>query len=283
MYSKEIAKELTKIAVVLPGEALKVGQIIHFPFGRKGIWPFKKPAPRGSFNVITSLSELGLAVETSNWKKEPDPYIFASRKSVKIDFSIEGQGTVNPNVNANGTLKANFEKEGSVYFAAIDCERSDLLNLPSVQVDLEKHKNDIIWNETFLVTSITKADKALIMQSSTKSASLGISGDIKGLITKDRGDISADTKIGVENFKESSFIKPWSENVTVFMGLHRFTKKSFGFTPDIKTLTRNAPFEEFEIKTIAGELVNSKDDIFSLEEVSAFEILDDQDFQEMME
>ncbi|MEM8507685.1 MAG: hypothetical protein AAF717_07640 [Bacteroidota bacterium] len=282
MYSKEIAKELTKIAVVLPGEALEVGQVIHFPFGRKGVWPFRKPAPRGSFNIITSLDKLGIKITKSKWKKESDPYIFASRKSVKIDANFGAQGNIDPNVNAAGNLKASFEKEGAVYFAAIDCERTDLLDLQNVQIDLEKHKNEIIWNETFLVTSITRANRALIMQSSTNSANLNITGDVKGLITKSQGDISANAKIGVENFKESSFIKPWSENVTVFMGLHRFTKKSFGFTPSVETMSRSAPFEELEVKAIAGELVNSKDDVFALEEVSAFEILDDEDFKEML-
>lgn len=60
-YSKEIAKELAKIAVVLPGEPVEVGQIIYFPFGKKGIWPFRKPAPRGSLNIMTSLTELGIS------------------------------------------------------------------------------------------------------------------------------------------------------------------------------------------------------------------------------
>jgi len=283
-YSKEIAKELTKIAVVLPGEQLQVGQIIHFPFGRKGIWPFKKPAPRGSFNIITSLSELGLKnIKKSSWKKEPDPYIFSSKKSVKIDFSFDVQSKAAPKANAEGSLTVSFEKEGAVYFAAIDCERTDLLNLQDVQINLGNHKNDIIWNDTFLVTSVTRAEQALIMQSSTKSATLNISGDIKGLVTKQKPDISASSKIGVSSFKESSFIKPWSPKVEVFMGLHRFTKKTFGYKPNPKTMSRTSPFDTIEVSAIAGQLVNSSDDEYFLEPVSAFDILEDHDFAQMLE
>ncbi|UHO40601.1 hypothetical protein H5J24_11955 [Chryseobacterium capnotolerans] len=35
-YSTEIAKELGKIAVYLPGEIIEVGDIIKFPYGKTG-------------------------------------------------------------------------------------------------------------------------------------------------------------------------------------------------------------------------------------------------------
>lgn len=280
MYSKEVAKELTKIAVVLPGAPVEVGQIIHFPFGRRGIWPFRKPAPRGAFNVITTLSNLNVTPQISESDPDGDPYIFSSRRTVKIDADFGGQGNIAAGTNAEGSLTASFESEGSVYFAAIDCATTRITNLDQIQVDLEQHTNQIVWNETFLVTSVTVAKKALIMQSSTKSASLNVAGDVKGLVTRSGADISANAEIGVRNFKESSFIKPWSDNVTVFIGLHRFTKNTFGFQPE-SAISRMSPFETAEVNKMAGELVNSDDDKFSLEQVSALEILDDQDFNEL--
>jgi len=281
IYSKEVAKELTKIAVVLPGAPVEVGQIIYFPFGRRGIWPFKKSAPRGAFNIITTLENLGVTSKVSKADPDGDPYIFSSRKTVKIDVDLSIQGNVNPNATAAGKLQATFEAEGSVYFAAIDCKTTSILNLSEIQVDLKKNSHKIIWNETFLVTSVTIASKALIMQSSTKSGSLILEGDVKGLVTGKATDINGNAQIGVRNFKESSFIKPWSDNVTVFIGLHRFKKKYFAFEPDLK-VSRESSFESLEIKKIAGELVNSDNDDFKLESVSALEILDDDDFQALI-
>lgn len=279
-YSKEVAKELTKIAVVLPGAPVEVGQIIHFPFGKQGVWPFKKPAPRGAFNVITTLANLNVNPQVSQPDTDGDPYIFSSRRHVKIDADFNVQGDIPTGTSANGNLKATFESEGSVYFAAIDCKTTRITNLDQIQVDLNQHRNEIIWNETFLVTSITIASKALIMQSSTKSASLDVGGDIKGLITGSAADISANAQIGVKNFKESSFIKPWSDNVTIFFGLHRFTKNTFGYQPNLN-VSRQSPFETFEVNKMAGELVNSANDKLILEEVSALELLDENDFNEL--
>lgn len=279
-YSKEVAKELTKIAVVLPGAPVEVGQIIHFPFGKQGVWPFKKPAPRGAFNVITTLANLDVIPQIGPPDLDGDPYIFASRRHVKVDADFGATANLPTGTTVNGSLTANFESEGSVYFAAIDCRTTRITNLDQIQIDLNKHKNEIVWNETFLVTSVTVATKALIMQSSTKSASLNVGGDIKGLITGSATDISGNAQIGVRNFKESSFIKPWSDNVTVFFGLHRFTKSAFGYQPN-PVVSRMSPFETIEVNKIAGELVNTKNDKLILEEVSALELLDENDFNEL--
>lgn len=273
-YSKEVAKELTKIAVCLPGSPVSVGDVIFFPFGKKGIWPFKEPAPLGAFNLITSLTALGVNAAEAAPDKEPDPYIFASRKVVGVDFSLAVEG----GDSASGTLKASFKKDGSVYFAAVDCLTTRLADLSQVQVDLSAHTRDIIWRDTFLVTSVTTAAKALIMQSSTSSASLEVAGEIKGLVTGSASDISAKSSISINSFRDSSFIKPWSENVTVFIGLHRFKKKDFGYRPS-EHVHRLAAFEDVELAMIAGELVASDDDRFILEPVSALELLEQDDLE----
>lgn len=279
-YAKEIAKELTKIAVVLPGAPVEVGQIIHFPFGRQGIWPFKKAAPRGAFNVITTLANLDVEPQISESDVDGDPYIFASKKDVKIEADLGIQAGLPTGTSPNGSLKAKFSAEGSVYFSAIGCKTTRITNLDQIQIDLNNHKNDIVWNETFLVTSVTIASKALIMQSSSKSASLDVGGDIKGLTTGNAVDFSGDVNIAVRSFKDSSFIKPWSDNVTIFFGLHRFTKIAFGYQPN-PTISRMSPFETFEVNKMAGELVNSKNDKLILEEVSALELLDENDLTDL--
>lgn len=310
MYSKEVARELTKIAVVLPGAPVEVGQIVHFPFGKRRIWPFRKPAPRGSFNVISTLENLNIQPQISAPDGNGDPYIFSSRNSVKIDVDYgssgkEGgkskdikkdknndkiNGADRGNINdiniynegsTTGKLVASFSAEGAVYFAAIDCKTTRITNLDQIQVDLSKHRNEIVWDDTFLITSVTVAGKALIMQSGSNSASLNLTGNVKGLITGRGSDISVRTSIMIENFRESAFIKPWSDNVTIFIGLHRFTEKKFGFQPKLSKL-RVQQWDTDRINQISNEIVQSEFGENWLEPVSALEILDDGNANQMV-
>jgi hypothetical protein len=277
-YSKQIARELTLIAVCLPGAPVSCGDIITFPHGQSGIWPFRKPAPYGSFTPISSLSNLGVAVETSEPDTDSDPYIFASRRVVDVAFDLSGTvGT--PDQPSTGSMKVTFNKEGSVYFAAVGCETVHLTDLSRVQIDLGQHKHDVIWKDTFLVTSVTIAERALIMQSSTSSAQLEIGGAVSGLMAGTGNDVSADLEISITSVKEASLIKPWSTNVSVFMGLHRFRKETFGYKPT-HPISRFTALGKVEAAATAGELVSSDADRYILEPVSALEMLNEADFAE---
>lgn len=256
-YSKEIAKELTKIAVVLPGQKISVGDVITFPFGGS----FFGPKPRGSFELVTTLNNLGINPDMSGDDPDGDPYVFASRKGVEVDFDIDASG----GAQASGSLTAKFRKEGSVYFAAIDCTTKQLTNLAQVQIDLNQHQYAVIWKDTFVVTSVTTAAKALIMQSSTSSASLTVKGEVKGLVTGSGSDIDANATLSVSNFRSASFVKPWSDNVTVFIGLHRFKKSNFGYNP------------QSERSLFASQLVSDSDDTYELARVLPHEIFNESD------
>ncbi len=273
-YSKEIARELTEIAVVLPGAPVKLGDIIHFRYGTTG-FPFYKPSPRGKFEVISGLQYLGISPEISEPDPNPDSYFYSSKRSVKVRFDAD----VNHNKDTDGldgNLVVNFNSEGSIYFAAIDCETSRINNLNDIAVNLEKHKNSITWRSTFLVTSITTAKRALIMQSNSDSAFLEVSGKVKGLATQSARDIKANSTLKIEKFGQASFLKPWSENVTVFLGLQRFKKKIFGKGKSGRTLNAS-PINENESQMLASELVHTENEIYTFEPVSALEILDDTD------
>lgn len=281
MYSKELAKQLTKIGVVLPGDPVNIGDIIVFPHGKKGLWPFRRPAPIGSFHFISSLEKLGVKTQISDPDPDPDTYIFSSRKTVDTDFDFGADGNGDgKGVSASGKLTVNFKAEGAIYFAAIDCRTRRLENLVDIEVNLREYSQKLIWHDTFIVTSLTIADKALIMQSDSNSAMLKISGDIKGLVTKKASDISADANISVNKFTQASFIIPWSDNVTVFFGLSRFVKKEFGMEPSQEMATMNG-LDASEFKKLAGEFVNDDNDIYELEPVSALELLDEADAEEL--
>jgi hypothetical protein len=155
---------------------------------------------------------------------------------------------------AEGKLDIAFNKAGSVYFAAVECGKVEMTNLSQVQVDLAQHKRDIIWRDTFLVSSVTTARKALIMQSSTSSGKLAVTGAVKGL-QAGAGSVTANANVTVESASDASFLKDWSDNVTVFFGLHKFEKIKFGRTDMIRAA---------EGASAVTDLVNSDDDQFRL-------------------
>lgn len=274
IYSKELARELGKTAVVLPGTPVDVGDILYFPDGLKGIWPFRKRVPRGSFSVITRLSNLGVKPPISLPDPAPDPFIFASRKGVDVDFQLSAEGG-----GATGKLSATFKSEGAVYFAAVGCSTSRITDLPAVQRDLAEHSGALSWDKTFLVTSLTTASRAVVMQSSTSSATLEIEGDIKGLATGSGTDIDAGAQIRITRAKEASFIKDWSKDVTVFMMVHRFKKGVYGFELEAR-IPESPGFDTVDLGRTAGEIVHTADDRFVLEAVSALEVLDEIDLEE---
>jgi hypothetical protein len=237
-YCREIIKELDKIPVFLPGTPVEVGDVITFGKG------FIKPRPIGSFSPVSKLSKLGIEIEIQK-DNDPDPYLYASKGSVGVSFTADA----NAATVGKGKLEINFKKEGSTYFAGIGCKVTSMTDTSNLENDLEPFKNKIDWKNCFIVTSVTVATKALIMQSNSKSASLTIEGDVKGLQTGGNTDIDASAKIQINTYKDSSFIKDWSDNVTVFFTLARYRKKFLG---------------DWGIKTKSAMYLNEDDDIYEL-------------------
>jgi hypothetical protein len=258
-YSKEIAKELNQFAICPPGFPVAVGDVLHFPFGRGGLFG-TKARPWGGFEKITDLNSLGVTTTPPQEDVEPDPYIYASRGSVGIQFHATATAG-----NNSGTINAEFRKEGSVYLAAVDCRTQRLQDITQIEIDLQKHDRDVIWKDTFLVVSITKAAKALLMQSSSSMGSFEASGTVKGLVPgSDSKNINASTSIKIESFKDACFFKPWSDNVAVFFGLMRFEKRQFGH-----------PFAA--TSRFAFDLLNSKGDQYKLVAMSPKHFLETTD------
>ncbi|WP_299246265.1 hypothetical protein [uncultured Aquimarina sp.] len=231
-YSKQIAKELGKIAVYFPGEDIKVGDVIIFPDGKKGI--FQKAVPWGNSERITTLDKLEVPFK----KREPSPnlhtYKFSTKNSVDVNFELSGDADLGnpdlPAVDANLSIK--FKSEGSIYFLAVDCQESSIEDILELESQV-KSESDLIWkNDAFLVTSVTVAKKALIMQANSKGSELVIGGNVQGL-KSGTVNISADTNIQVKRQRGSSFIKDWSDNVTVFIEVMKMEKEVFGDTKSL--------------------------------------------------
>lgn len=271
-YSKEIARELTKIAVVLPGSPVRIGDVLYFPFGRGGIWPFRKAKPRGSFDIVSDLSSMGMEFDLNPPDTEPDPYIFSSRGAVDVNFVAD----VSVPQAASGEVTAKFRKEGALFFSAVDCTRQSMKDVAGVVSDLLNGSPRSFSSDVFIVTSVTTARRALIMQSSASGAELKVSGKVQGLVTGSGSDIDASANISVNSFIQQSLIKPWSENVTVFMGLHRIRKVQSPESVSVETLLRSGRYPD-EGNLLASEFIHTTDDRYVLEAVTSDDVISDDD------
>lgn len=221
-YCKEIARELQQVAVYLPGTAVAPGDILKFKHG--GLLGIK---PLGEFATHGNLADFGINLETiSEQPSGKDSYVYASKGSVNVSFEAEA----NAGDDKKGKLSVGFSKEGSVYLSAVDCLETRFRSIIGLEEKFDPYRDKLDWASFFIVISVTTAAKALIMQSSSSSASLEISGTVKNLVpgAAVAKDINADLGIKIARYKEASFIKDWSENVPVFMAVVRYRRKFLG-------------------------------------------------------
>lgn len=250
-YSKELAKELGKIAVYLPGEQIEVGDIITFPYGRTGM--FSKKVPFGSFKKLSSLKSLNVDAGTLEESGSVHGYKFSSKNSVNITTSaVANAAFTNENLpGTKGEIKLEFTSEGAIYFHAKDCRKFQINNVAALEKEIITKGKNLIWDNTYLVTSVTYAKKALIIQSISKSSEIIFEGDINGMkSTIATLSIDADMKIKSQN--GDFFIKDWSDHVSVFMELMKFEKDIFQqeANRDLSVKQNNAHLIPVDIRTI---------------------------------
>jgi hypothetical protein len=260
LYSKEIAKELGKIAIYLPGEPIEVGDIITFPNSRRSF--LNKPRPLGSFRKVSSLKYLGVEFQKSNYSKQKNTYRYSSTENVSIssDTIIKGDLGISSLPSLDSNIKMKFGKEGAIYFLAKDCSKTQIDNLYALENKITVANNrGILWEESFLVTSVTKAKRAFIAQSHSKSSQLYLKGEMDGI---NYGNINTDlnTEFSVSKHQGDIFIKDWSTNVNVFMDVVRFevdvfSEKARNFNSKIKKVKSKASLR-FEPVCIGELLIN---------------------------
>jgi hypothetical protein len=227
-YSRELARELGKIAVYMPGERVRPGDFLYFKDGRAN-WRKWWTVPWGSFEKISDLDFL--KVEYSLDVPGPkDSYIFASRGRTAVNFTASASGVPlavgTVPAAGHGKLTVGFTTGGATYFAAVGCERSQISDLGSVEDGLQDvARKSLYWKDVFLVTSVTTADRALIMQSSSSASSLALSGGVEGLVPGAPTKIGAGGGFNFDDVSNPSFIQPWNANVAVMMTLRRIRRR----------------------------------------------------------
>jgi hypothetical protein len=224
-YSKEIAKNLGKVAVFLPGEHIEVGDIITFPHGKSLLGVSR---PFGTFKKITSLKKIGIKYGRPILSKTTNTYHFISKSASQFKSSINKNIDLGNNElpNSHSTIDIQFSAEGAIYFLAVDCKKKEIKDLNSIEKEINSKGKKMLWKNSYLVTSVTLAKRAFILQSLSKESSLTLQGDIKG-IQLGNIDVSANSNFNLKKQNGNIFIKNWSNDVTVFMDVVKFEKRVF--------------------------------------------------------
>ncbi|NVK52482.1 MAG: hypothetical protein HWD85_06070 [Flavobacteriaceae bacterium] len=261
-YSKKIAEELGKIAVYLPGEKIEVGDIIKFPNARRPL--FGKKLPYGSFKKITSLEKLGVDFNIPEFSGTPDTYRFSSKDEVNIQFGLKGGANLGkkslPKVEKD--LHIQFFSEGAIFLLAIDCDKRELDDLLFLEKEINSKGKQLVWDDTYLVTSVTVAKKAFMAQSKSKSSEILLKTDLTGIKSRSV-NISASSSLRVSKSSGNVLIHDWSDNVTVFIDLIEFEKKVFEAPSPSNKNARGMLSGNSQSKLIARrvnikELINNK-------------------------
>lgn len=211
-YCKEIIRELKQIPVYIPGREVNIGDVIMFTKNKR--------KPIGDFTRYVNLKDLDIDIETTK-DKSPDPITFSSRRSVSFDFSANADA----GGAGKGSLQVKFSKEGSTYLTGANIVMEEATNLLKLKEDLMAHRDKLDWIDYFIVVGVTRAEKALIMQSSSNSAELGLEGDVKALTPGNPSGLDTGLKFAVNKSKDAAFLKDWADDVAIFFRVVKYKAK----------------------------------------------------------
>jgi hypothetical protein len=255
-YCKEILRQLDQLAVYLPGRQVDVGDVITF--GPVGLFS----RPLGDFQLVTTLEKLKVNVDKRT-DVTPQSYRYASREGTSVSFN----GSADAGQIGSGKLTISFSKSGALYLAALNCTREEMTNVNTLERQLVPLQNELDWNNCYIVTSVTRAGRAVIMQSSTTNAEMVIEGQTKQLVATPGNPIDVNAQFNVTSYKEASFQKDWSNESPLFMTLVRYKMNWLG---DWKATGRSFSFrgEKSALAEASYKIVSmSKEEILEEEEV----------------
>jgi hypothetical protein len=215
-YCKELIRELDQLPVYLPGRNVHVGDVITFR--RDGLFA----RPLGEFQVVTSLQAMDVKIQTRT-DENSETYRFSSQRGTSVSFA--------PNVNAgqvgSGTLKVNFTKAGTLFLAAIDCRREEMINVNTLEQQLTPHRSVVDWNNCYIVTSVTRAARSIVMQSNSTRGQLELTGQTQVLHPSLNLPVEAGVSFSVHSYQDSAFIQDWANQAPIFFSLVRYKRSLF--------------------------------------------------------
>lgn len=219
-YSREIARGLTKVPVVLPGTAVAPGDVVYFNEGRRrNLGIFSSLSPAGAFRYVSSLKDLGIVVQTVGDEAQKSSYLYSTEHDTSVSFGA-GAGPLGMHVE--------FHRKGAVYIAAVNCTTMRLSGYAQITMDPVFREKKMLWRDTYLVTGVTTAERALVMQAAEGGATLGVEGDVQVLRALAPGAIPLDNvELKVSDVRKQSFLLPWDDDSTIFFDLVRFEMDDF--------------------------------------------------------
>lgn len=161
-YLEEIYRKLGYLAVWAPSVPVAVGDV--------------GTIKDTEYRRVDSLRNLGISFQIRQDDTGAD-YTYSSKGAVSITFKLAGDvpSVGSHLVKADAGISIGFTKENAVVFCAAGCKSNQIDNLSSVIKDIEWRYEKGEWpEEHFVVTEVVRADRATIVVSSGRDASLDL-------------------------------------------------------------------------------------------------------------
>ncbi|WP_290795835.1 hypothetical protein [Flavihumibacter sp. UBA7668] len=199
-YLTEIGNVFNQTAL-LPGCAVvQPGQVIRFPQITRSTWK-PEPLPFGAFQIMPAVQAVPDLVT-----EEADTPNFRFANATLYWESL-----------SENRMAIRMPVPGTVLLLAIECSIFRLNNSLERLKELKHLKNEHWWKEGFLVTSLTVAKRALIVQSASADCYFEIEGKVEELIKRGGARLTEWADLRIHNTRETALEISWQENLPIVM------------------------------------------------------------------
>lgn len=199
-YLTEIGNVFNQTALLPGGASVQPGQVIRFPQIVRSTWK-PEPLPTGAFQIMPAVQAI------------PD---LLTEEADTPNFRF-ANATIYWESLSENRMAIRMPVPGSVLLLAIECSIFRLNNSLERLRELKHLKNEHWWKEGFLVTSLTVARRALIVQSGSANCYVEIEGKVEELIKRGGARLTELADLRIHNARETALEISWQENLPIVM------------------------------------------------------------------
>ncbi|KYP12952.1 hypothetical protein [Flavihumibacter sp. CACIAM 22H1] len=202
-YAHEIGRVFNQTAL-LPGcAAVTPGQVIRFNQVRRANWK-PEPLPVGAFKVLENQPGFG---------DEP-PQVEEEAETRTIRYA---NGPIYWEAMGADQLTIRMPVPGSLFFLAIECSVFRLTNSLERLRALRRRRKEPWWKECHLVTGLTVARRALIVQAASEHCYFELEGRLEELMNRGGARLRESDNLRIRNARGTALEISWQQQMPIVM------------------------------------------------------------------
>lgn len=202
-YANELGRVFKQTALLPGSEAVTPGQVICFNKKRPTGWR-PEPPPVGPFTLVETGLAAGTDADLVEEEAETHNYSFAS-------------GIVYRQLMKENRMAMRMPVPGSIFFLAIECSIYRLINTVEQRKALKHLKKQAWWKEGYLVTGVTVAKRALIVQSASEECGFELEGRLEELVKRGGARLRESDNLNICNGRGTALEICWQQHLPIVM------------------------------------------------------------------